>query len=389
VIYNFDKSINRKGTNSSKHDTYAQHGVPEDAIPLWVADMDFASPIEVAKRLGEIASFGVFGYTSYPDSYFEAVSNWFSTNFGFKIDQAWIKPAPGVMAIVANAIRAFTDAGDGVLIQRPSYHPFPRAVELNGRNLVNSPLVFDQGRYNIDFDDFEKKVVEENVKLFLLCSPHNPVGRVWTKKELEALCGICLKHKVVVVADEIHCDFVFGQNTHTMYQSIGKEALDNSICAVSASKTFNLAGLSSATAIVPNPALREAYEKAAAVSFSGGANMMGVAASEAAYKYGKDWLSQLNTYLHGNILYVKEFLENNLDQIGLIEHQGTYLLWLDFHKTGFSHSEIESLVLDKAKLWLNSGTVFGQEGSGFMRMNIASPRDTIATAMERLKTAFS
>ena len=385
--YNFDKLINRRGTNAIKYDFSIREGMPEDVIPMWVADMDFQSPPAVIEAVIKAARHGVFGYPSNPYKCFEAVYNWFSSRFNWNTEYEWLIQTPGVVYALATAIRALTDPGDSILIQRPVYHPFSNLIRVNKRKLVNSPLVNVNGRYSIDFDDFEAKIVENNVKLFLLCSPHNPVSRVWSKDELNKLGEICLKHDVIVVADEIHCDFVF-QSRHYMFASLKKEFLDNTITCTAPSKTFNLAGLQAANIFIANKAIRDKFKEEMKRSGYSHINLIASAACQAAYKYGADWLDELNLYLEGNISFVKSFLTRKMPEITLSDPQGTYLLWMDFRKYKLGENELENILINKAKIWMNKGSMFGVEGKGYYRMNIALPRSLLYKALEQLSSAF-
>jgi cystathionine beta-lyase len=387
VKYNFDKLINRRGTNAIKYDFSIREGMPEDVIPMWVADMDFQSPPAVIEAVIKAARHGVFGYPSNPYKCFEAVYNWFSSRFNWNTEYEWLIQTPGVVYALATAIRALTDPGDSILIQRPVYHPFSNLIRVNKRKLVNSPLVNVNGRYSIDFDDFEAKIVENNVKLFLLCSPHNPVSRVWSKDELNKLGEICLKHDVIVVADEIHCDFVF-QGRHYMFASLKKEFLDNTITCTAPSKTFNLAGLQAANIFIANKAIRDKFKEEMKRSGYSHINLIASAACQAAYKYGADWLDELNLYLEGNISFVKSFLTRKMPEITLSDPQGTYLLWMDFRKYKLGENELENILINKAKIWMNKGSMFGVEGKGYYRMNIALPRSLLYKALEQLSSAF-
>lgn len=383
----FDTVPNRRGTNCFKYDFAREMGMPEDVLPLWVADMDFPTAPAVLERLHALAEHGIFGYTGVKDAYFSAVHNWYAQRFGWETQRSWLVTTPGVVFAIAIAIRAFTKKGDAILIQQPVYYPFANKVTENDRQLVVNPLVLKNGRYEMDFADMERKVVDYHVKMLLLCSPHNPVGRVWTKEELLRVGEICQKHGVLVVSDEIHADFTYAGHTHRVFASVKSEFADFTITCTAPSKTFNLAGLQNSNIFIPNRQLRHAYKKELSACGCGGTNCMGMAACQAAYEAGADWLEQLKQYLAGNLAYIRQFLREKLPDIALIEPEGTYLVWLDLRKLGLTEQQQRQLIVQDAKLWLDTGTLFGQGGEGFERINIACPRTTIEQAMQRLEHA--
>lgn len=383
----FDTVPNRRGTNCFKYDFAREMGMPEDVLPLWVADMDFSTAPAVLERLHALAEHGIFGYTGVKDAYFSAVHNWYAQRFGWETQRSWLVTTPGVVFAIAIAIRAFTQKGDAILIQQPVYYPFANKVTENDRQLVVNPLVLKNGRYEMDFADMERKIADNRVKMLLLCSPHNPVGRVWTKEELLRVGKICQKYGVLVVSDEIHADFTYAGHTHRVFASVKSEFADFTITCTAPSKTFNLAGLQNSNIFIPNRQLRHAYKKELSACGCGGTNCMGMAACQAAYEAGADWLEQLKQYLAGNLAYVRQFLREKLPDIALIEPEGTYLVWLDLRKLGLTEQQQRQLIVQDAKLWLDTGTLFGQGGEGFERINIACPRATIEQAMQRLERA--
>lgn len=383
----FDTVPNRRGTNCFKYDFAREMGMPEDVLPLWVADMDFPTAPAVLERLHALAEHGIFGYTGVKDAYFSAVHNWYAQRFGWETQRSWLVTTPGVVFAIAIAIRAFTQKGDAILIQQPVYYPFANKVTENDRQLVVNPLVLKNGRYEMDFADMERKIVDYHVKMLLLCSPHNPVGRVWTKEELLRVGEICQKHGVLVVSDEIHADFTYAGHTHRVFASVKSEFADFTITCTAPSKTFNLAGLQNSNIFIPNRQLRHAYKKELSACGCGGTNCMGMAACQAAYEAGADWLEQLKQYLAGNLAYIRQFLREKLPDIALIKPDGTYLVWLDLRKLGLTEQQQRQLIVQDAKLWLDTGTLFGQGGEGFERINIACPRTTIEQAMQRLEHA--
>lgn len=387
--YNFDEIIDRKGTNCLKYDFASERGKPEGVLPLWIADMDFKAPDIVLERLSEIVNHGIFGYSDSKEDYFLVLKNWFEKKFGWKVKEEWLVKTPGIVFAIAAATHAFTKEGDAVLIQQPVYYPFSETILDNKRKLVNSPLKRTGDRYEIDFEDFEEKIIQEQVKLFIFCSPHNPVGRVWEKDELKRIGEICLKHGVIVVSDEIHSDFVYPGHQHTVFASLSKEISDITITCTAPSKTFNIAGLQISNIFIENPVLREKVKKAIAQTGYSQVNQIGLAACQAAYEGGEEWLEELKEYLAGNIEYTRAFLKEHLPKITLIEPEGTYLLWLDFKAYNLTEEEREELIVKKAGLWLDSGSMFGPDGEGYERINIACPRKTLEKALWQLKEVFS
>ena len=372
--YDFDKVVDRHGTNCLKYDFAIERGKPADILPLWVADMDFQTAPAILERLEETVKHGIFGYSDGKEGYFAAVQNWYRERFGWETKPEWLVKTPGVVFALAAAVRAYTKEGDGVLLQQPVYYPFSEVITDNGRKIVNSPLKITDGYYTMDFDDLETKIVENKVKLFLLCSPHNPVGRVWSEEELRRVGEICLRHGVLVVSDEIHSDFTREGHPHTVFAKLGAEFEQNCLICTAPSKTFNLAGLQISNIFVPNPELRKKLLKEIAAAGYSQVGLMGLVACQAAYEEGAEWLAQLKAYLEENRKFVKAYLEEHLPEIRLIEPEGTYLLWLDFKALHLNEKELEHLIVDKAHLWLDSGAMFGPDGEGFERINIACPR---------------
>ena len=386
--YDFDKLYDRKGTSCIKWDFGLKRKGRDDLLPLWVADMDFKLPEEVVDDLVKRAGHGIFGYTDPDDSYFFSVRDWFKRRHGIDFGAEEITVVPGVVYAIAQAIRAFTKEGDAVLIQQPVYYPFEEMIRINGRQLVNNQLVYRDGRYEIDFEDFEKKIIENNVRMFLLCSPHNPVGRVWTVKELEKVAEICYRHDVYIFADEIHSDFVYKGHEHVSFYSLDKKYHKKLALGTSASKTFNIAGLQVANVIIPDEDARRAFRKANEAAGYSQPNAMGLVATQSVYDKGEQWLEELQEYLQGNLDYVRGFLRENLPKVKLIEPEGTYLIWLDFSEVTDERRVLKELVEDKARLWTDPGVIFGKETALFERINIACPRKILEQAMEQLKEAM-
>ncbi len=385
---NFDKVVERRGTGCLKYDFVKQWGMPEDVLPLWVADMDFETSSYVVDALAERLRHGIFGYTESGEEYFEAVKGWMARHHDWEIQRDWLVKTPGVVFALAMAVRAYTNPGDAVLIQQPVYYPFSEVVRDNGRRLISNTLYLgDDNRYHIDFEDFERKLVEEKIKLFILCSPHNPVGRVWTREELCRLGDLCVKHNVTVVSDEIHADFVF-QGKHQVFANLKKEYESVSIICTAPSKTFNLAGLVMSNIFIPDAELRKRFRgqmDAAGISQLG---VMGLTACEAAYRHGEEWYQAMLKYVKDNIDFISQYVKENLPGVRMVEHEGTYLVWLDFRGIGLDEKTLEHKIVHEAKLWLDSGTMFGEGGSGFQRVNAACSRKILKEALDRMKAAF-
>jgi len=387
--YNFDEIIDRRGTSCIKHDFGMERVKRDDLLSMWVADMDFKLPKEVVEDIQKRVSHGIFGYTDPKDDYREALKGWFKKRHQVDISGDWNIITPSVVCAIATAVRAVTYEKDAVLIQQPVYYPFRQAIEMNGRKVVNNQLLYKNGRYEIDFDDFEKKIKEEDVKLFILCSPHNPVGRVWSRDELKRMADICLENDVYVFSDEIHADFVYEGFSFTSYLSLGEEYREKLIIGTSPSKTFNIAGLQIANTIIPNEKVRDIFRKAVWASGYSQCNALGLTATISAYTKGDKWLDELIPYLEGNVNFVRAFLKENLTKVHLVEPEGTYLIWLDFSKVTSDHKKLEELIVDKAHLWLDPGIIFGKETALFERINIACPRAVVEQAFEQLYEAMS
>lgn len=382
--FEFDKITDRTHTNAVKYDLAKERGKPEDALSLWVADMDFPTAPCIQKALSEKALHGIYGYSRPDERYYSALKNWFKKRHNFEVENQWIVNTPGVVFAIAAAIKAFTKEGDGVLIQKPVYYPFFNTIKNLDRKVVNNPLVLENGHYEIDFEDFEKKIISENVKLFILCSPHNPGGRVWTKTELEKLWTICKKHNVLVISDEIHSDIIFGENKHTVFGTLSDEALENSIICTSPSKSFNLAGLQFSNIFVANDKLRKQLKKEIEKTGYDEPSLMGIVAATSAYSEGEEWFDAAKDYIWQNIQFAKKYIEENAPKIKAIIPEGSYLLWLDFSGFEFSDEEINDRILNKAKVWLDNGTMFGSEGAKFQRINCATPRSILEEALKRI-----
>ena len=382
----FDRIIDRRNTKSIKYDWIAKKGMPEDTLPLWVADMDFQVSSYIQEALARQTEHGIFGYSDVQEAYFEIVKGWMERKHGWKVSEDWLVKTPSVVFALALAVKAFTEPGDSVLIQQPVYYPFQNIVDVNGRKMVSSDLVYEVGRYHIDFEDFEEKIIKENVKMFILCNPHNPVGRVWTPEGLIKLGDICCKHHVLVVSDEIHQDFAF-ERKHYVFADLKKEYGEITVTCTAPSKTFNLAGLQLSNIFISNPEMRKAFCRQMDLSGYGEVNVMGLAACEAAYRDGDEWYEAMRRYVKANLEFIKEYVEKNIAGVVMAEHEGTYLAWLDFRKLGLSAKELEEMMVHKARLWLDDGRMFGKSGEGFQRVNAACPRKILEEALLRIKQA--
>ena len=385
----FDKVVDRKNTSCLKYDFAVKRGMPADILPLWVADMDFKTSSYIQDAVAAQAEHGIYGYTESGDSYFEAVQAWFFTHYDWKVEEKWLVKTPGVVFALAMAVQAFTQENDAVMIQQPVYYPFSGVIKDNGRRIIDNTLVQDEvGNYHMDIADFEEKIVKEQVKLFFLCNPHNPVGRAWTREELEKIGDICYKHHVLIVSDEIHADFVYNRK-HQVLVNLKKEYEEITITCTAPSKTFNIAGLQVSNIFIPDNQLRHRFKRQIAASGYSQLNAAGLAACEAAYRYGEEWYSGVKAYIRENISFTKKFLEERIPKVKMLEPEGTYLVWVDFRALGLSNRELEDLIIHKAGLWLDSGAIFGAAGEGFQRINVACPRVTLQTALEKIETAVN
>ncbi len=381
----FDKIIDRRNTRCLKYDFAKRRGLPDDVLPLWVADMDFETSSYVQDALIERAKHGIFGYSEVQTQYFKILRDWLKKRHNWDTQENWLVKTPGVVFALTMAVKAYTNFGDSVLLQLPVYYPFSEVIVDNGRKVVSNTLYLgDDNRYHIDFEDFEQKIIDERIRLFFLCSPHNPVGRVWTESELIRLGDICVKHGVIVVSDEIHHDFIF-HGKHHVFAGLKKEFENISVTCTSPSKTFNLASMLISNIFIPNAELRSKFRKEVDASGISQLSVMGLVACETAYSKGEKWYQAMLAYISDNIRFVKQYVAENLPDVTMIDTEGTYLVWLDFRKTGLSVSELENLIVHKAGLWLDSGKIFGKCGEGFQRINVACPRSVLKEALDRIR----
>lgn len=381
----FDRIIGRKNTRCLKYDFAVKRGMPEDVLPLWVADMDFETSSYIEDALTERVKEGIFGYSDVQTPYFEIIRDWMIRHHDWEPQEKWLIKTPGVVFALAMAVKAYTDPGDKVLLQQPVYYPFSEVITDNGREVVSNDLVLtEDGTYKIDFADFEQKIIANGIKLFLLCSPHNPVGRVWTKEELEKIGDICVKHGVTVVSDEIHNDFIW-EGTHTVFAGIKKEFADISVTCTSPSKTFNLASMLISNIFIPNQILRRKFCKEMDRAGISQLSVLGLVATEAAYAHGDEWYAAMKNYVRDNIAFARAYVEENLPGVRMIDTQGTYLIWLDFRQTGLTVEQLDHKIIYEAGLWLDSGKIFGKTGEGFERINVACPRAVLQEALDRIQ----
>ena len=385
--YSFDEIIDREGTACVKWDLLDKVFGNPDVLPMWVADMDFKTPDFITEAIIQRASHPVYGYSFRTEGYYTSIINWMKAHHGWAIERDWISFSPGVVPVLFMATLAYTDPGDKVLIQTPVYPPFFSAVRKNNRQLVFNPLILNNNRYEIDFEDLDLKLV--GTKMMILSNPHNPVGRVWTKDELLEIGRLCLKHKVLLISDEIHCDLVFNAFKHIPTASLSPEIADNTITCIASSKTFNTAGLSTSNVVASNKVLREKLDMVIQSVHIDSGNLFGTVASEAAYTYGEEWHKQLIVYLEENVKVIRSFLTEKLPAIKLIEPEGTYLLWLDFRELGMTQPDLVKFLIHEARLGLNDGTDFGTDGTGFMRINIGCPKSMLLEGLHRLETALN
>jgi len=388
--WNFDEIIDRTKTSAIKWDQkfMKKYFKYDDMLPLWVADMDFRAPDELLNALKKRAEHGIFGYQMAPDSYYDAIINWFKRRHEWVIEKDWIKFAPGVVPAINFIIQYFSHPGDSIIIQEPVYYPFASQIKYNGRNVVNNQLKIKENRYVMDYKDLEKKCKQPRVKQLILCSPHNPVGRVWTKEELTKLGEICNENNVLVISDEIHCDLIFPGNKHIPYAIISDEFAQKSITCVAPSKTFNIAGLKTSNTIIPNKILRDDYnEKITSMSIRA-PSIFGAVATEAVYNECEEWLEELLKYIQRNFEFLKSYLADYNPDIEVFNLEGTYLPWVDFRKLGIKPKELDRCIKEDGKVCLDDGGMFGKTGKGFQRFNLACPKSILEDALDRITKAL-
>ncbi len=388
MSYSFDTVVNRRNTHSLKYDFAQVRMGRDDLLPLWVADMDFPLPEEILSPLRQAVEHGIFGYSDTDEHYFQAVSHWFSSRFGWKPQEEWMVKTPGIVFAIGQGIQAFTHEGEGIVIQEPVYYPFSSTIKANNRRVISNPLIYEHHRYSMDLAHLEQVLSAPDVTMMILCSPHNPVGRVWSREELMAVGTLCLKYGVFLIVDEIHADFTYAGHTHTMFGSLDPRFLSQVMLCTAPSKTFNLAGLQISNIFIPSESHRKAFLLEMDCSGYSQVGLFGIVGCQAAYTYGADWLDALKKYLQENLNYVRHFLRERLPEVTLVEPEGTYLIWLDCSALGFSYKELERRIVDIGHLWLDGGIIFGRASAMFERINIACPRATLIQAMEQLEKAL-
>ena len=400
MTYNFDERIPRNGTNSLKWDFISQGGTrrkwtetdparhDRPVLPLWVADMDFPSPKPVVDALIAAAQHGIYGYSLPTDSYYQAVISWMKRRQGWHVERDWICLTSGIVPALHMLVSTYVRPGEKVIIQPPVYYPFYRAIENNDAIVSLNPLIFENGRYRMDFEGLAEKCADPEAKLLILCSPHNPVGRVWSESELRRLGDICMANDVLVVADEIHGDMIFGSSRFVPYAALGDAYVNQSVICTAPSKTFNLAGLQSSNVIIPNQRHRSKYEATLKRNGFYSLNLFGTLAVEVAYRHGEDWLDQVLRYIEENYRFLVSFFADHLPQLRVIPMEGTYLVWIDCRALGIGNEALDRLMLHQARVYLDEGWLFGPEGDGFQRINLACPRSLLVEALERIRTAI-
>lgn len=385
--FNFDKIVDRTNNFSAKWSEMNKNFGTNNLLPMWVADMDFLTAPCVMEALKDRLEQGIFGYTTRPSSYNESIVNWLDNRFSWKINQEWLMFSPAVITSISLLIQNLTQKNDKIMIQEPVYSPFHSIVESNERNLVISPLVkLDDGSYVMDYEDIEAKI--KDVKVFILCNPHNPVGRVWTREELTRLGEICLKHNVLIISDEIHSDIILKNHKHTPFASISKEFRENTITCMAPTKTFNLAGLQSSFLVISNPYYYEVMDKAFSILDIKRNNAFSLVATESAYNYGEDWLYELIKYIEDNVDFAIDYIKNHMPQLKVKKPEGTYLLWVDFSNLNVDKKDLKNALINKGRIALSDGSSFGIGGDGYYRINLACPRSMVLEGLKRIEFAI-
>jgi len=388
MIYNFDKIVARENTSCIKYDLRKAYFGREDVMPLWVADMDFETPDFIREAVLKRAAHPIYGYTFRTDSFSGSIINWMQKRHQWEVKKEWISFSPGVVPALNMAVLAFTKPGDKVILQPPVYFPFFTAVKNHGREILYNQLVEKNGRYEMDFEDLENKI-DDRTKLLLLCHPHNPVGRLWSKQELETLVEICARKNIIIISDEIHSDLMLNNNVHVPLATLSDKAAEISLTCIAPSKTFNLAGLSTSALIIPNENHKKVYEKILDDLHIGMGNLFGITSMESAYNEGEEWLYQLLKYLNKNLEILNNFFTERIPKVKVIQPEATYLVWLDFRELGMHNKDLKEFVIQKAGLGLNDGPTFGPGGDGFQRINIALPTEVLVRALEKLEEAVN
>ncbi|NOU61029.1 pyridoxal phosphate-dependent aminotransferase [Marinifilum sp. JC070] len=382
--YNFDEIVNRKNTNSVKYDKLDQYFGKEDLLPFWVADTDFNVPDCISDAIIKRAEHAIYGYSFRGDECNESVKNWLKNRHDWAVEDEWVSSSPGVVTGLSLLLMSLTEKGDRIAVQPPVYHPFFHVVNDMERTLVHNPLIRTENSYEMDFEHLEM-LAKEGLKAIIISNPHNPVGRVWTKQELNQLGDLACKYDFLILSDEIHQDLIYKKYKHTILASLSEEFAQRTITCIAPSKTFNVAGLASSVIIIPNQKLKEKYEQLLNAMHLHSGNLFGHIAMQAGYEHGAEWLEQLMDYLQGNVDLVRDFLEKNIPEIKLVEPEATYLLWLDCRELGISSEKLNQILINEAGLALNKGTTFGKEGNGYMRLNIGCPKSMLTEGLNILK----
>lgn len=376
--YNFDTPVNREGTYSLKWDAAGP-----DTLPMWVADMDFKTAPAITEALIKRAAHGIFGYTKTPQAYYDAITAWFARRHNWQIQPSWILTAPGVVPALSAIIQALTQEGDKIILQTPVYNCFFSCIKDNQRQILTNPLIYKNQTYYIDFEDLEQKAAQPGVRFLLLCNPHNPAGRVWTREELLKAAEICLRHGVKIIADEIHGELVSPGYTYIPFASLGQEITQHTITCTSASKAFNIAGLQAANLVIADEALRQETEQRLKTNEISALGVFGVEATIAAYTQGEDWLNQLNAYIHQNAVFLEQYFLNHMPFLPVTRLEGTYLVWINCQALGMSSAQLSNKLRTEGKILVNPGHLYGTEGNGFIRLNIACPQALLKDGLDR------
>jgi len=387
-MWNFDKPTGREGTDCIKYDRREEIFGAKDVIPMWVADMDFNTPDFIVESLQKRLDHPIYGYSFRPPEYFQSMIRWIKSRHNWSVEKEWISFCPGIVPALNFCTLAFTQTGDNIIVQPPVYFPFFSAAESHGRNLIYNRLTESEGKWEMDFDSLTR-VIDSKTKMIIISNPHNPIGRVWTPDELNHLANICLKHNIVIISDEIHCDLVLPGFTHTPMASLSKEIAENTVTLIAPSKTFNIAGLSTSSVIIQNPVLRKSFNRIVENLHIGSGNIFGNMASIAAYSYGHEWLDALLDYIDNNVEFVKDYCSKMIPEIIPVQPEATYMIWLDCRKLGMSGKDLLNFFVTKAGVGMNEGSTFGPGGEGFMRMNLGATHQTVMRAMEQIEKAVA
>ncbi len=388
MAWNFDEPVKREGTNSIKYDLREEIFGVKEVIPMWVADMDFKTPDFIVKSLQERLDHEIYGYSFRPEEYFSSIINWLYEQHNWKIEKEWISFCPGIVPALNFCTLAFTQPGESIIVQPPVYFPFFSAVESHGRSLIYNQLIESDGRWIMDYDSLITRI-DAKTKMIIISNPHNPVGRVWTPDELKKLADICVENNILLLSDEIHCDLTLPGFIHTPIATLSEKIAANSITCIAPSKTFNLAGMSTSSVIIPDPVVRKAFNRTVDNLHVGNGNIFGTTASISAYTHGHKWLEALLDYIDHNIDFVNEYCRKMIPEIVPVQPEATYMIWLDCRKFGMTGKELHNFFVNKAGVGMNEGSTFGPGGEGFMRMNIATTRQTVIKAMEQIEKAVS